>query len=75
MNSKRSQNFTSKESALLVKCVHKYKNIIESKKIDAVSNREKKKVWAKISEEFKKDNKFVYRDMATLKLIYRVFPF
>jgi Myb/SANT-like DNA-binding domain len=48
----RAVNFLPSEHTLLVKLVDKYKNIVENKKTDAVSNDKKTSGWVKLTEEF-----------------------
>lgn len=44
--------FKESEVEILVKLVDKYKNIIENKKTDATTWKEKQKTWAQITNEF-----------------------
>ncbi|VEN37510.1 unnamed protein product [Callosobruchus maculatus] len=48
----RACNFTEQEKSLIINLVAKYKDIIENKKTDGVTNLEKNKTWAKITLEF-----------------------
>lgn len=50
---KRQGNFTRHERQILVKLANKHKNIIENKKTDGTTWREKETVWQKIEQEFK----------------------
>lgn len=47
-----STNYTSEEKAALINIVTKYKNIIESKKTDKVSWKDKNDTWERIGNEF-----------------------
>lgn len=40
------------EKELLVELVHQYKNIIECKKTDSISNKNKNETWEKLTKEF-----------------------
>lgn len=48
----RSTNFTSKETAILIRLVKKYKSAVTSKKTDADNKAIKDKAWSNISDEF-----------------------
>lgn len=48
----RSRNYTSEEKATLINIIIKYKNIIESKKTDKVSWKDKNNTWEIIRNEF-----------------------
>lgn len=52
MDKKRSSNFTHEEDQLLVALVLENKNIIECKKSNAVSWKEKENTWKKIENKF-----------------------
>lgn len=65
---KRRENFSSAEINLLIELVKKYKNIIENKKSDAVTWREKEKGWELLTAEFNTMNpKAVKRTVKNLK--------
>ncbi|KFM70549.1 hypothetical protein X975_02281, partial [Stegodyphus mimosarum] len=46
------QNYTSLEKAVLAECVLKYRDIIENKVTNSVTNKEKQKTWDLIEKEF-----------------------
>ncbi|KAJ4434963.1 hypothetical protein ANN_23535 [Periplaneta americana] len=48
----RAPNFSRYEVEMLIELVEKYKHIIENKKTDGVSLKEKDATWQKIAEEF-----------------------
>ncbi|KAJ3665370.1 hypothetical protein Zmor_000867 [Zophobas morio] len=48
----RSPNFTPEEKILLLTLVHDERDIIENKKTDAVSNRDKQNCWEEITRKF-----------------------
>lgn len=48
----RSANFNTAEIQLLVSLVGKFKQIIENKKTDAVTNKDKEAAWKKIENSF-----------------------
>lgn len=48
--SKRSVNFSQTEELLLVNLAKKYKHILENKKTDAVTNKDKATVWLSIEK-------------------------
>ncbi|KAF5281909.1 hypothetical protein FQR65_LT14435 [Abscondita terminalis] len=48
----RAPNFASDEKARLLKIIFNYKDIIENKKTDAITWREKEQAWEDITEEF-----------------------
>lgn len=47
----RSVNFSTKEMLILVEIVKKYKHIVECKKTDGTTWREKDECWSKITDE------------------------
>ncbi|XP_012269632.2 fibrinogen silencer-binding protein-like isoform X1 [Athalia rosae] len=49
---KRGANFTKTEIDLLIDVILKYKHIVENKKTDATTWKDKNAAWEKISEEF-----------------------
>ena len=46
MRRERDVNFTVIEKQIVIELIDKYKNIIENKKSDGVSVRQKEKAWA-----------------------------
>lgn len=68
---KRAANFSKYEEQLLINLVEKYKNIIESKKSNAVTWKDKEKAWLKIECEFNnKNNDNTFRSAKHLKEKY-----
>lgn len=53
---KRAANFSTYEEQLLIGLVEKYKNIIESKRNNAVTWKDKEQAWLKIECEFNSRN-------------------
>lgn len=51
-DSKRSANFSEAETKLLLKLISKYSNIIECKKTDSATWRDKEEAWKKLTDEF-----------------------
>lgn len=49
---RRSANFSFAERSNLIKVVLKYKDIVENKKTDALTWRQKEDVWNTIENEF-----------------------
>lgn len=49
---KPTANFSFSERNLIIKLGVKYKNIIENKKTDAVTWRQKENIWKSIEEEY-----------------------
>ncbi|KAG5868040.1 hypothetical protein JTB14_001732 [Gonioctena quinquepunctata] len=49
---KRSPNFIGREKSTLLNLIYTYKSIIENKKTDAVTRREKEDAWVKITSLF-----------------------
>lgn len=72
MTSKRNRavNFVPKEVRLLVDTCIKYANIIENKRTDAVTWKQKNECWEKITAEFNASTESVHRDTKTLRLKY-----
>ncbi|XP_014292465.1 myb/SANT-like DNA-binding domain-containing protein 4 isoform X1 [Halyomorpha halys] len=52
----RAANFTKEEESLLLKLVSSHSDVIENKKIDAVSNSLKVQEWEQIEKEFNSQN-------------------
>ena len=48
----RRRWFTPREKKLLTALIEQYKDVVESKKRDGASNREKEKVWEVIAVQF-----------------------
>lgn len=48
----RSANYTTEEKATMINIINKHKNIIESKKTDKVTWKEKNDTWETITNEF-----------------------
>lgn len=67
---KRASNFNSKEEALLISLIQKYKGIIECRKTDAINNEKKNSTWSKIASEFNSSSGVSYRDSKILKNKY-----
>lgn len=67
----RSANFDSAEIQLLINLVAKFKNIVENKKTDAVTNKDKEAAWRQIEENFNSCGVSTNaRSWKTLKLKY-----
>jgi len=67
VNKKKSPNFSNLEKIKLIELIERDKNIIENKKTDNVSTREKEKCWIKITKEFNNNCISVHRDVCSLK--------
>lgn len=67
---KRSGNFTTEEKNLLIELVEKYKGILENKKTNAVTQREKDSMWEKVSNIFNSQNLNVPRSAESLKKLW-----
>lgn len=67
---KRSSNFTSNDKCILINIVAKYKHVIENKKTDSVTAKEKCDYWEKISVEFNSSGPSCPRDTECLKRCY-----
>lgn len=63
---KRGTNFSNTEKDLLLEIIIKYKHIIENKKTDAVTAKDKGKCWDEITRKFNSESS-TYRDSITLK--------
>lgn len=70
---KRAANFSINEEQLLIRLVKKYKNIIESKRSNAVTWKDKEKAWLKIECEFNsRNNDNTFRSAKHLKEKYNL---
>lgn len=67
---KRCVNFTQQETELLIDIVTKYKNIIESKRTNAMTWKQKSDTWDKIQNNFNACTSIVPRSSKTLRLKY-----
>lgn len=59
--------FTTGETIILVDLVLKYKHILENKKTDGVSSKEKEKMWSILADEFNATSGCSPRSWLTLK--------
>lgn len=66
----RSTNFNKSEVRLLTDLVAKHRTIIENKKTDAVTNKEKERTWINISSLFNAATGLTARSTKSLKLKY-----
>lgn len=66
---KRSTNFTNNDKCVLINIVAKYKQVIENKKTDSVTAKEKGETWEKIALEFNSSGPSCPRDTDCLKNI------
>lgn len=68
---KRCPNFSSKEVELLVSLVKKYSSVIECKKTDSATWREKEEAWEKLSVDFNSCSGGVVRSAKNLNMKYQ----
>lgn len=66
----RSSNFSTKEIDVLVSTLQQYKHIIECKKTDATTWRDKDNAWEKITEILNSSSGEVFRPKKSLKAKY-----
>ncbi|XP_029672382.1 myb/SANT-like DNA-binding domain-containing protein 3 isoform X1 [Formica exsecta] len=66
----RGSNFSNKEIELLVLIIQEFKNIIECKKTDALTWRDKDATWEKVAKAFNSSSGEVFRSKKTLKAKY-----
>ncbi|KAI4468172.1 apontic [Holotrichia oblita] len=69
-NKTRGPNYSSDEKCILINIIAKYKNIIENKKTDATTWKEKENTWKKITSEFNSQCCGNYRSTESLKKYY-----
>lgn len=67
---KRSKNFSDREIDLLLDLVKERKNILENKKTDAVTTRDKENCWKEISNEFNQRSGKFERNWTELRMKY-----
>lgn len=68
---KRAPNYTNNEKELLLNIIEHHKHIIENKKTDGVSVKEKKETWQKICQQFNTSSpNLYYRQVESLKKFY-----
>lgn len=66
----RGSNFSNKEIELLIKIIQEYKNIIECKKTDVTTWREKDAAWENVAKAFNSISGEAFRSKKTLKAKY-----
>lgn len=66
----RSSNFSNKEIELLISIIQDFKTIIECKKTDATTWREKDAAWENVAKAFNSSSGEVFRSKKTLKAKY-----
>ncbi|XP_029660585.1 uncharacterized protein LOC115234001, partial [Formica exsecta] len=66
-NKKRLPNFSNLEKIKLIELIEQEKNIIENKKTDNVSTKDKENCWINITKKFNSDCISGHRDMSCLK--------
>lgn len=64
---KRQQNFSNLEKIKLIELIERKKNIIENKKTDNVSFKDKDTCWKNITSEFNSNSISRHRDISSLK--------
>lgn len=52
MPKSRGYNFTERERIELINIISKYRNILDNKKTDSITNKEKKEAWRKITLDY-----------------------
>lgn len=66
-STKRQTNFSHTEKMRLIDLVEDKRGIIENKKTDSVSTKEKEQCWIAIANKFNSTNICGHRDMTNLK--------
>lgn len=66
----RGSNFSNKEIELLIKIIQENKSIIECKKTDATTWREKDAAWENVAKAWNSSSGEVFRSKKTLKAKY-----
>lgn len=69
-NIKRGKNFTEFEKQLLIDICSNYKNIIENKKTDGTSVKEKTKAWEEIRDIYSASSETGPRNIKQLHALY-----
>lgn len=64
---KRLPNFSNLEKIKLIELVEREKSIIENKKTDNISTKDKETCWKNITKELNSNSTSGYRDIACLK--------
>ncbi|CAG9770028.1 unnamed protein product [Ceutorhynchus assimilis] len=67
---KKKVNYSVSEKSLLLSIVQRFKNVVENKKTDAVTWREKDSAWEKIAEIFSSKSTGVLRTKDSLRKLY-----
>lgn len=66
----RGSNFSNKKIEILISIIEQHKNIIECKKTDATTWREKDAAWENVAKAFNSNSGEVFRSKKTLKAKY-----
>jgi len=64
---KRAQNFSEAEKMILINLIHQYKYVLENKKSDAVTSKDKDKYWKVIEHLFNSRSSGECRNSEVLK--------
>ncbi|XP_067014271.2 myb/SANT-like DNA-binding domain-containing protein 3 isoform X3 [Anabrus simplex] len=67
---KRSSNFSDFETNIVAELMVRHKDVIENKKTDGVTVKQKDKTWKKVAEEFNSISGVSYRSARNLKTCY-----
>lgn len=67
---KRSANFSSRETSILLELIEQYKTIIEAKESDTSSIRMKQDAWAALCSDFNASSGEIPRDVPSLRNKY-----
>lgn len=63
----RSSNFSNKEVEILVSIIHQYKHVIECKKTDATTWRDKDAAWENVTKAFNCNSGEVFRSKKNIE--------
>lgn len=64
---KRLPNFSATEKMKLIQLIEEKKDIIENKKTDAISAREKEECWINLATQFNSTSIIGHREVSSLK--------
>jgi len=67
----RSKNFVETKKKILLELIDRYKSVIECKRTDAKSTKEKEDAWKKLCDDFNSESTYMLRTVNNLKSAWK----